>query len=414
MSSAAGLERVVGSVGQMTIPHSQDKDSQPMMEGLSIICFAHDWGGDPTSKTHIMRLLAKRNRVLWVNSIGMRRPTASRADLRRILSKLHRGLSGCREVEPNLFVTNPLVLPLPGVAAADWLNAKLLAVSLRRLCRRHGLERPLLWTFLPTMNRLVGRLGERLVIYHCVDEYSAFSGVPRDALLRMERDLIHRAHLVLTSSEQLRDERSSINLHTHFVSHGVDVEHFARAVDPATVVPDEIHGLPKPVIGFFGLLADWVDLSLIRSLACSRPHWSFVLVGKATTDLRLLQALPNVRLLGQKPYSTLPGYCRGFDVGIIPFRMNELTVRANPLKLREYLAAGLPVVSTPLPEVSRYNGLVHLADGERSFLAGIEAALRERSEAMARRRVDAMRAEGWGARVAEVSAIIKARLAAAS
>jgi glycosyltransferase involved in cell wall biosynthesis len=120
--------------------------------------------------------------------------------------------------------------------------------------------------------------------------------------------------------------------------------------------------------------------------------------------------LPNVHLLGQKPYSALPGYCRGFDVGIIPFRINELTVRANPLKLREYLAAGLPVVSTALPEVARYDGLVHLADGAREFIAGIEAAVADRSGATDRHRVEAMQGEGWEVRVAEMSSLIGASL----
>jgi len=385
-----------------------------VLEGVSILCFANDWGGDPTSKTHIMRRLATKNRVLWVNSVGMRRPTASRRDLRRMVAKVRRSLGGCVEVEPNLFVANPLVLPFPGVALVDRLNAGILAAWLRRLCRRLGIDRPILWTFPPHVNRLIGRLGERMVIYHCVDEYSAFAGVARDALITMERDLIRRAHLVLTSSEQLRDERRRLNPNTHFVPHGVDVAHFARALDPATEVPADLRELPRPVIGFVGALAEWVDLELIRAVAAARPEWSVVLVGKATTDLGPLRGLPNIHILGQRPYATLPGYCRGFDVGIIPFVRDELTVRANPLKLREYLAAGLPVVSTTLPEVARYDGLVRLADGREAFLAGIEAALSERSEPMARRSVDAMRAEGWDARVETISAIIRRQLGSAS
>src|SRR5437870_1029757 len=381
-----------------------------MIEGMSIICISQDWQGDPTSKTHIMRVLAKKNRVLWVNSIGMRRPTASRADLKLMITKLRRNLAGCKEVEPNLFVMDPLVIPLPGVALADWLNAKILATSLRRLCRRLGFERPLLWTFRPHVSRLVGRLQERLVIYHCVDEYSAYFGVPREAFIRMEQDLIRRAHIVFTSAEKLYEERRSLNQHTYYIPHGVDLSHFAGALDPSTEVPADMRGLPHPVIGFFGLLADWVDLDLVRMVAAARPDWSVVLIGKATTDLRTLRGLANVHHLGQKPYSTLPSYCRGFDVGIIPFRKNDLTLRANPLKLREYLAAGLPVVSTPLPEVERYNGLVDLADGAEAFIAAIETAVGQRADAMARQRVEAMRAEGWEARVAEMSTIIARHL----
>lgn len=377
-----------------------------MLQGESIICFAHDWGGDPTSKTHIMRILARRNQILWVNSVGMRRPTASTRDLGRLTAKLRRALQGCIEVEPNLFVANPLVFPLPGSPWADRLNALILAGALRRLARRHRLEAPILWTFLPTLDRLLGHLGERLTIYHCVDKYSEFSGVPREALILMERELASRAHLVLASSEQLAAELRAHNPNTHFISHGVDLAHFARALDPTTPVADELRALPRPIIGFIGLIAEWVDLPLVRELALARPAWSFVLVGKAVRDLGPLRGLPNVRLLGQRPYAVLPAYCRGFDVGIIPFCTSELTLRANPLKLREYLAAGLPVVSTPLPEVERYDGLVHMARGPQAFLAGIETALRERSEELRRGRTEAMRGEGWEARVEEISALI--------
>jgi glycosyltransferase involved in cell wall biosynthesis len=381
-----------------------------VIEGFSIVCFAHDWGGDPTSKTHIMRLLARRNRVLWVNSIAMRRPSASRSDARRLVDKLRRSFAGCIEPERNLFVVNPLVLPFPGSPIAQRANADLLVRFVRRTLARLGADAPLLWTFLPTVNRLVGRLGERMVIYHCVDKYAEFSGVPREAILEMERDLVTRADLVFTSAKQLFEECRLFNPHTHFVTHGVDVAHFERSLESTTPVPTDVATLPRPIVGFFGLLADWVDLPLIRSLALDRPQWSFVLIGKVAMDLDPLKGLPNVHCLGQKPYADLPGYCRGFDVALIPFRRNELTQRVNPLKLREYLAAGLPVVATPLPEVARYDGLVHLADDRDTFLAGIEAALAQRRPELDRARVDAMRTESWEARVTQMSELVEQRM----
>jgi glycosyltransferase involved in cell wall biosynthesis len=386
------------------------KGQNVMLEGQSIICISQDWQGDPTSKKHIMRILSARNRVLWVNSIGMRRPTAAASDLRRLAAKLRRIVSGVREVEPNIYVMDPPVLPLPGVPAAERVNRVVLAARLRSLCRRLTLRRPILWTFLPNVNWLLGRLHERMVIYHCVDEYSEFSGVPKDVIVRMERELVQRADIVFTSAEKLCAERREINPRTHFIPHGVDVAHFSRALDPATAVAPEIAALPKPVIGFFGLLADWVDLDMIGALARARPQWSFALVGKSQTNLDAVQGLPNVHLIGQRPYAVLPGFCRGFDVGLIPFRMNELTLRVNPLKLREYLAAGLPVVSTPLPEVVRYQGVVRIATTQAGFLQEIEAALTERTSERDRGRVAMMQREGWEARVGEMSRLIEERL----
>jgi len=378
-----------------------------MIRNESIICFAHDWNGDPTSKTHIMRILSEKNRILWVDSIGMRRPTVSGRDARRLARKLRQITRGLVTVNPNLHVASPLVLPLPGVPGVDRLNATLLSASLRYFARRAGLTRPIVWTFLPTTVGLLGRLGESRVIYHCVDEYSAFAGVPREALRRMEAELVRRADLVLASSETLAEARRRVNPRTFFVSHGVDVAHFSRALDPALPRPADVAGLAGPVIGFFGLLAEWIDLELLAAIARRRPHWTLLLVGKATVDTGALRALPNVRLLGQKPYAALPAYCRAFDVGLIPFRIDELTVRANPLKLREYLAAGLPVVSTDLPEVRKYAGLVRLAAGPEGFIEAIEAALADRNEPADRARVAAMQSESWEARVEQISELLE-------
>ena len=378
-----------------------------MIRNESIICFAHDWNGDPTSKTHIMRILSEKNRILWVVSIGMRRPTVSGRDARRLARKLRQITRGLVTVNPNLHVASPLVLPLPGVPGVDRLNATLLSASLRYFARRAGLTRPIVWTFLPTTVGLLGRLGESRVIYHCVDEYSAFAGVPREALRRMEAELVRRADLVLASSETLAEARRRVNPRTFFVSHGVDVAHFSRALDPALPRPADVAGLARPVIGFFGLLAEWIDLELLAAIARRRPHWTLLLLGKATVDTGALRALPNVRLLGQKPYAALPAYCRAFDVGLIPFRIDELTVRANPLKLREYLAAGLPVVSTDLPEVRKYAGLVRLAAGPEGFIEAIEAALADRNEPADRARVAAMQSESWEARVEQISELLE-------
>ncbi len=378
-----------------------------MLENTSIVCFAKDWGGDPTSKNHIMRILSARNRILWVNSIGIRRPGLNNRDLRRLVEKFGRGLGGCRRLAPNMHVFSPLVIPLPEVASVVRLNNLILSATLRATCRRLGLSRPILWSFLPNVGGLVGRLQERAVIYHCVDDYAEFQGVASAALRRLERELLAAADLVFTSSELLRRERLRYNPNTFYIPHGVPVDSFSRALDPGLAVPSDLAGLPRPIVGFIGAVADFVDLELIADAARARPEWSFVLVGRLITDLTALKGLANVHLLGQRPYNALPAYCRGFDVGVIPFRINALTVRANPLKLREYLAAGLPVVSTSLPEVARYDGLVRIARSRDDFVGEIEQALHERGDAHVQRRLAAMREESWERRVEEFSGHVR-------
>jgi len=164
--------------------------------------------------------------------------------------------------------------------------------------------------------------------------------------------------------------------------------------------------LRHPVIGFFGLIADWVDIKVIRYLAASRPDWSFVLIGEVQTDISALREMPNVHLLGRRSYQSLPAYCKMFDVAVLPFVVNELTLAANPLKLREYLAAGLPVVATPLPEVVKLNGLVRTARTQPEFLDQIEAFLNEGKRGPNLEVSRLMEPESWDEKVEELSRII--------
>lgn len=370
-----------------------------VLVGRDLICFSNDWDGDPLSKTHLMRLLARENRILWVNSIGYRMPTASRADLGRVLAKLRRFFAPVAEVEPNLFVLNPLAIPCYGRASRA-ANRLLLRNQVLKAARKLGFSSPITWAFLPGAAVVAGSLGESAVIYYCVDEFSAFAGVTPGTTADLEADLLTRSDLVIVTSEQLLRSKSATNPRTRLVRHGVDFDHFRRALDPSTAIPRDIADLPRPVIGYFGLIAeDWVDLEPLVHLAGCFPDASLVLIGKSTMDLSPLQAFPNVHILGRKPYADLPSYCRGFDAALIPFPISELTLNSNPLKAREYLAAGLPVVSTPIPEVAR---LPHcrIAEGPEAFALAVRAALSDptpRAE-----RSEAMRSESWQSRLVEI------------
>lgn len=370
------------------------------LAGRDVICFSHDWTGDPLSKTHLMRLLARDNRVLWVNSIGYRTPSlGSKADLGRIWKKFRASREPLQEVEPNLWVLNPLAVPAYGLAAARGFNRWWLRRQVKKAMSTLGFSRPINWVFNPAAAIMAGQLGEETLIYQCVDEYSAFTGVQAQAILDMEAELCRKADLVVVSADKLYDTKRPHNPRTVVVRHGVDFQHFRKALDPATAVPPEVANLPKPVVGFFGLIADWVDVELMAAVAKQYPHGSLVVLGKATTDVSVLKALPNVHLLGRKPYADLPAYCKAFQVALNPFRINELTLAANPLKVREYLAAGLPVVATNIPEVAVL-GTCRVADTHADFLRQVDEALKEPGP-----RADIselVRAEGWDARLREV------------
>lgn len=381
-----------------------------MLRNLDIVCFANDWQSVPTSKRHVMRALARHNRVLWVNSIGCRNPKASGRDFKRIAQKLLAAARPTRLVEPNLWVLSPLAIPFHSHPLARRFNRRFLALMLRAATRRLGFRDFVTWTFVPTSAGVAGALGERLVVYHCVDEFSQFTGVDPEALLALEAELAARADLVLVSSEPLLAAKRRLNPRTFLVRHGVEVDHFGRALDETTPLPADLPRGAGPTIGFFGAVADWVDLELVRFVADARPDWTVVLVGAVETDPAPLAGCRNVHLLGRRSYESLPGYCRGFDVAILPFRRNELTLAANPLKVREYLAAGLPVVATPLPEVERLGPVVRIGRDPREFVAEIEAAL-ENGAGPLRARAELVREESWERRIEEMCAYVERSLA---
>ena len=377
-----------------------------MISGKNIIAIASNWHFDPTSKHHVMKILSERNHILWVNYHGSRCPQVSASDARAVLRKLKQVAQGPEWVSETMLVLTPFLLPLPGSAMARTLNRTLVARQIRKALKQFPRQPVQVWSFAPDVDYLVGRFDEEIDLYYCVDEFSEFSGYDREAIQRLERRLIERCDVVVTTAGNLQDAKSQLHPNTHLVTHGVSYEHFARARDDAVQVPKAMHGMRAPVFGFFGMIADWIDLDLIAELARRRPEWSFVLLGQPSTSIDVCADLPSVHLLGQVPFDALPGYCKAFDVGLIPFRINRLTLHVNPIKLREYLAAGLPVVSTDLPEVQRYRPHVRIGRSVDEFEKACEQALQERTAHHCELRQAAVRNETWRDKVEQLSSLV--------
>ena len=373
------------------------------MNGENIICFAKDWSETPTSNNHVMVELAKSNRVIWLNSIATRTPKLnSGRDLRKIARKLGSFVRGAERVSDNMWVYTPVVLPLPHSRVATAINQYILRLTLRLLRRKLGMKDFQLWTFLPSTADYVGRLDESVAVYYCVDEWSKFDYVDGARVAEAERKLISKADVVFAVAQSLVRDRLPLNPQTHLARHGVDHELFAAALKDETEVPADLASIPKPTLGFYGTLQNWVDYDLLAHLATRHPEWSIVLIGEPKVDLSKLQRLSNVYVLPRKPHSDLPKYCKGFSVGLIPYVMNERIMHVNPLKLREYLSAGLPVVSVPLPEVQDYSSQIHIGRTYEEFERGVEEAIRTDSPARRKARSEAMRSETWHARVSDV------------
>ncbi len=356
-------------------------------EALPIVALCRDWEGDTLPSHHILRELAKTRRVVWLNTDGNAR------GLRRKLRDVARGPV---RVENDLWVATPIALPHGRLTRT--LDRWLVESFVRAVRARLGILEFELWTFVPDVADYLG-MGESLAVYYCTDEHSMHPTVDREAVLAAERRLLERVDCVFASSHPLADVKREICPTTFVVPHGVDHALFASALGPTIEIPADIATLPRPVIGAVGSIGEHVDLELIAQLARLRPRWSIVMIGPSHVDTTVLRDLYNVRLLGPRALHELPAYLAGFDVGLIPYRTVERMAYVNPLKLREYLAAGLPVVSTAVAEVERYPGLCQIARTPNQLASAIEHAVVTDSPAVRAARSAVMRDESWEARI---------------
>jgi len=379
------------------------------LTGENIVCFAKDWDDDPTSNTHVLRLLAHHgNRILWLNSVGLRRPSLqSSRDLRRIARRLSLFFQPPRLVLRNLFVLTPLVIPGTQARALRAINGRLLAAQVRRATRAIGMTTFQLWSFLAVPLEYVRNIPRSLLVYYCVDNWSRHADGRSSPLEVHDRDLSQHADVVFATSQQLFLAKQQHNTRTFLSPHGVDHAHFAKALDADCPSPPELTDISGPVLGFIGLVDARVDCALLELLAKRHPEWTLVIVGTVSTNVARLEILRNVRFLPRTPYQRLPEFCKRFAVGLIPYTINDHTAAINPIKLREYLAAGLPVVSTPLHEVSILRPLVTVANDGEQFVQAIEDAIATDSPARRRMRSDAMRPHSWDTRVRNIAITLR-------
>ena len=336
-----------------------------MLTGLRIGCIStSSWHGLWTRKQWIMNQLAERNEILFIDpqeSItyrarwgGRRRQTGSSEPVPR----------GITHLEPWS------VLPM----GRHWRIAHRfnMALLMRQIAIQERFRAPdLWWIYDPAAVPVVEKFRARVLIYDCVDRHSAYGGY-RGLLDRLEQRLLRQADLVFVTARGLVEYCSACSNDVHYLPNGFDADLFNQNIK----IPRILEIIPSPRLGFVGGIGHWLDLDLIVHAARHRPDWSFVFVGPPGDRAGCLPDLPNIHALGRCHRSQIPGFIRGFDVGLIPFRRTRLTETVNPLKAYEYLAGGIPVVSTFMPELDDI-GMVRQAIDRDAFMSAVEESLAE-------------------------------------
>ena len=312
---------------------------------------------------------------------------------------------------PNITITRPLKLFPNRLSGGRILNEAISRAHIRREARRLGLDRPILWLNPHDAVHMAGRMNERAVIYDITDDWISptQSAATSRRIAAQDAALCSRADAVIVCSQRLFDMKRGVARNLHLIPNGVDASHYERILDGAGPLCAEAAEWPRPVLGYTGTLhAERVDVGLIEALAARMQKGCLVLIGPnflpAEVSARW-RAMPNVFLLGPKPYQQLPELMRAFDVCITPHKVTIFTESLNPIKLWEYLAAGKPIVSTAVAGFRDYPQFVQIADGADGFLAAAQGALCEPPGIAQARREEARR-HSWEARLDEVTAVL--------
>jgi glycosyltransferase involved in cell wall biosynthesis len=386
-----------------------------LLSGANIICFSSiDWDFNRQNPQEVALAFAESgNRVLFIENSGVRRPAMrDTSRLRTRFVNWCRAGGGVRSLGNGVDLHSPLLIPLPYSRFAGFINARVLLPIIRRWLSRDAGRPLVIITFLPTALAvsMIRGLDRSAVVYYCIDRIAESSpGASR--LRESEPQLIAEADLVFLTAEDVRTEAMKAARRIEKLPSGVRFHDFDRTRRAAAKPPEVFDGLTGPVVGFAGTLRKHTDLDLLAQVAALAPDLNFVFVGPQMTNVRGLNAQPNVHLVEAMPHDEMMRYVVRFDAGVLPYVLDDFTAGIMPAKLKEYLAAGLPVVSTPLPEVLRFAdehpGLIEFASNAPGFVAALRTSLAANSAAVVEQRREVAKLYDWPVIMARMSDLIE-------
>ena len=368
-----------------------------------ILCFSTvDWDYLRHRPQIIMSHLAECGYpVVYVDTLGLRSPTIR--DWSRIVSRLSnfwmKNYKKQDDLPKGLRVLSPILLPFLNSKLLRRLNIWFLVPFFRKALQEYSNEMPIIWVYLPTWTVLecIKRIPHQLLVYECIDALANNpAGVSR-GYVSAEAEILRRADLVITTSQELQCEKASVNTNTHWVPAGVDAGFF-DVIEPAGQVMD-IRG---PRIGFFGALDHRLDVSLLKQLIINHREWSFVLIGPIRVNLDEIVSEDNCHYLGVKPYQQIPAFVEALDVVFLPYTIDGFTRNIFPAKIYECLALGKPVVATAIPALNDLDEWVYIASGVPDFTVAIQRALFENKSHIPRRRRVLASNNSWDKRYTEI------------
>ncbi len=348
-----------------------------------------------------MKRFAAMGTVLYINSIVTQKPDLSRVRTftHKLIRKSRSIFKGLQKVDGGFWVCSPFSMPVHHIGGARRINDALLWRQINHACRRLRFSVPIVWVACPTACNLALRLNKRSLVYQRTDRFEDYPNVDAQMIIDCDRSLKTSADVTLFVNRALYDQEHKQCRRAVYLDQGVDFDLFASAEQNPTTPPD-IAGIRNPIVGYFGAIDEHkFDTRLVETAAERLPGVSFVLVGSVSIDCSRLAAKKNVYMLGQKPYELIPHYGKFFDVAIWPAPKNRWTEVANPIKLKEYLSLGKPVVcSSACTELAEYSDVLYQADTTQEFVESIRRAIAEDDSERIERRKELARKHSWDAK----------------
>ncbi len=347
------------------MPHASLSQTHKRLE---MIVFGEDWGAHPSSTQHIIKRLMPNHDIVWMNSLGLRRPKINVRDFKRVCKKLKnmlhkKKLNNAEDTQKNRpHIIHPRAVSWPGNPLASFLNRHLLGKQVENIIKENNFEMPIFWASMPSAIDAIDNYPNHKVVYYCSDDFRALAGVDHEPVEKMEERLAERADLIIVVSKALQNRFPAHK--TVLVEHGVDYELFAEDAPRAPDLPDH-----PWIAGFYGSIHNWLDLGIIVQAAQNCPEWKFVFIGDVHINIAPLKTLKNVKFLGSRAHDKLPRYAQHWQASLLPFKDCEQIRACNPLKLKEYLCAGQPVVSTDFPALAPYRKNVHIMRNAEDLIA---------------------------------------------
>jgi len=373
----------------------------------TVLYFGNEWGADNrTSSHHIASRLMRDYNFVYIESPGLRSPQFTKHDVLRIFKKLAQIFKKKRVIDTSTFVKTLYQIPFYSFPLVKFINRMMIKSQVKKICRDYKISKPIIWCVLPHVADVLDSVENKCSVYYIVDEFEEMPGVNKLFISSMDKTLCEKSDVVFVTSEPLYEKKSYLGKKLHINKHGVDYEHFNSAINKDLPVPKNISNLKSPIIGFFGLIEEWIDLELIRNLAAQHKEWTFLMIGRVAVDYSAFDDINNVHFIGSVNYEELPNYAQVFDVSLIPVVTNELIRNFNPLKLREYLAMGLPVVTAEFPELSDFKEYIYSSDSHAQFEKDIIKALKEDSVEKRLKRAESVADSSWENRYKNVRSIV--------